>query len=98
MNEPEPELNPEIDEAIDQVADQIAGRFVSQLTKWAIRTTLGLVLFGVLWHFYDWGMWVFVGYIVLAVISLIAQIVLHHRLVNMLVDGMGESISPDGDE
>ena len=93
-----PVIDPELDEAMDQVADKIAGRFVSQLTKWAIRTTIGLILFGVLWHYYDWGVWLFGGYIVLAVISLLAQIFLHHRLVNMLVDGMGDSLADDADD
>ena len=74
----------DLDAVLDEVSEKVADSLVSKLLKWFVRTTIGLVLFGVLWHYVDWGVWLFLGYVVMASVSLILTIYLHCRLVEVL--------------
>lgn len=78
------------DQAIDRISDKIADRLVSKLIRWAVRTILGLALFGTLWYFYDWAFWLFWGYVITAPISLGLQIYLYFKLVKMISQGLAD--------
>ena len=71
----------ELDEAVDEIADKLANSATKKLVIWFIRTTIGLSLFGYLWYSYDWGIWVFWSYVVIAGISLFSIIYFHLSLV-----------------
>lgn len=83
----------ELDAVVDEIAEEIADSLSSRLVRWLIRTAIGLVIFGILWHFLDWAFWLFWGYVAIALISLGLQVYLHFKLANVL---SGESAEPDG--
>ena len=86
------EVNEQFEEALDQLSEKVASSLASTLIRWFVRTILGLGLFGVLWYYVDWGVWLFLGYAVLAILSLILSIRLHFQLV----DTIGRRILEEG--
>lgn len=89
-NMDEEQIDPKLDETIDEISEKIADSIVSKVIRWIIRTIIGLVLFGVLWHFYDWAFWLFWAYVILATLSLALQIYLHSKLVKLISNGAAE--------
>ena len=91
MTDSVPTEDDDFEQVIDQISDKIADSLISKATRWATRTAIGLTLFGTLWHFFDWGFWLFAGYAVLAPVSLILLVYSHHRMAK-LVASTGDKI------
>lgn len=87
----EEHIAPELNKTIDGISEKITNSIVPKTIRWAVRTIIGLVLFSVLWYFYDWAFWLFWGYVLLALISLALQIYLHYKLVKIMSNGIVES-------
>jgi hypothetical protein len=64
------EIESELDEKIDQIAEKASQVITNHLIKWLVRTLIGLSIFGTIWYFYDWGIWLFWGYVGIATVSL----------------------------
>ena len=75
-----------LDGAIDRISDKLADAIIKRLTIWLIRTSLGLIVFGILWYYYDWGVWVFWSYVVVALISLCINIYFNVTLVSKIAN------------
>jgi len=56
---------------IDTISKKVSKFLITKLIKWFIRTTIGLIVFSIIWRFYNWGFWLFWSYVVIASISLI---------------------------
>jgi len=84
----------EIDKIFDSLTDKVSGKFsnflINSLIKWLIRTSIGLIGFGILWHYYGWDFWVFWSYVFMATLSLIFTMFIFLKMLGLFSSNTGD--------